>query len=74
MVILSTASPYKFPQAVLSAVQDDPVTGDEYAQMDRLQELTGVPIPGNLADLQGKPERHTGVIPKDEMQAFVLSL
>ena len=74
MVILSTASPYKFPQAVLSAVQDDPVTGDEYAQMERLQELTGVPIPGNLADLQGKPERHTGVIPKDEMQAFVLSL
>ena len=73
-VILSTASPYKFPYAVLSAIQDDPVSGDEYAQMERLQELTGVHIPKNLAGLQGKPELHTGVIPKDKMQEFVLSL
>jgi hypothetical protein len=59
---------------VLSAIQDDPASGDEYAQMERLQELTGVPIPKNLAGLQGKPELHTGVIPKDKMQEFVLSL
>ena len=73
MVILSTASPYKFPAAVLAAVQGDTVSGDEYAQMAELNRLTGVAIPGNLADLQGKPERHTGVIPKNEMQAFVLA-
>ena len=36
--------------------------------------LSGVPIPGNLSGLQGKPEKHTGVIPKEKMLDFVLSL
>ena len=72
MVILSTASPYKFPVAVLEAVGGD-LSGDEYAQMAELNRITGVAIPKNLADLQGKPERHTSVIPKDEMQNFVIN-
>jgi threonine synthase len=73
MVVLSTASPYKFPAAVLEAIGGD-LTGDEFDQMDRLQAITGVPAPGNLATLRGKQERHTGVIDKDEMLSFVLSL
>ena len=73
MVVLSTASPYKFPAAVLSAIGGDE-SGDEFDQMERLSEITGVPIPKNLATLRGKEERHTGVIDKDEMLEFVLSL
>ncbi len=73
MVVLSTASPYKFPAAVLSAVAGK-AEGDEYAQMRKLSQLTGVPIPKNLANLQGKEERHRGVINKDEMLNYVLSL
>ena len=72
MVVLSTASPYKFPAAVLSAIGGD-TTGTEFQQMDRLEQLTGVPIPKNLANLQGKPERHTGVIDKEEMLDFVMN-
>ena len=73
MVVLSTASPYKFPAAVLGsleALSDD----DEFAQMERLQALTGVAIPKNLTGLQQKPERHTGVIPKNEMLQYVMQL
>ena len=73
MVVLSTASPYKFPAAVLRAVGVK-AQGDEYAQMRQLEEATGVPIPGNLSSLQGKPERHTGVIAKEEMLNYVLGL
>ena len=73
MVVLSTASPYKFPAAVLRAVGVK-AQGDEYAQMRQLTGATGVPIPGNLSSLQGKPERHTGVIAKEEMLDYVLSL
>ena len=73
MVVLSTASPYKFPAAVLSAIGGD-TTGTEFQQMARLEQLTGVPIPKNLATLQGKPERHTGVIDKEDMLKFVLSI
>ena len=73
MVVLSTASPYKFPAAVLTAIGGD-TSGDEFTQMARLSQITGVPVPKNLASLQGKPEKHTQVIDKDKMLSFVLSL
>ena len=73
MVVLSTASPYKFPVAVLKAIGGD-TSGDEFTQMERLSALSGVPIPKNLAGLQGKAELHTGVIEKDAMLDYVLSL
>ena len=73
MVVLSTASPYKFPAAVLEAIGGD-LTGDEFDQMEQLQRDTGVAIPENLASLRGKQERHLGVIGKEEMLDFVLSL
>ena len=73
MVVLSTASPYKFPAAVLSAIGGD-TSGNEFAQMERLSQLTGVPVPQNLAGLQGKAERHTGVIEKEAMLDYVLNL
>ncbi len=71
MVVLSTASPYKFPAAVLEALGQS-LTGDEFQQMEDLAAKTGCPIPKNLANLQGKPERHTGVIEKADMLAFAL--
>jgi len=70
MVILSTASPYKFPTAVLEALGES-TDMDEFAQMERLQTVSCVPIPQNLATLQGKPERHTTVIDKADMLSFV---
>ena len=73
MVVLSTASPYKVPAAVLTAIGGD-TSGDEFTQMARLSQITGVPVPKNLASLQGKPEKHTQVIDKDKMLSFVLSL
>ena len=73
MVVLSTASPYKFPVAVLTAIGGD-TSGDEFQQMERLSSLSGVPIPKNLAGLQGKEEKHTGVIEKDAMLEYVLNL
>ena len=73
MVVLSTASPYKFPAAVLAALEDG-AEMDEFAKMERLQEKTGVPIPGNLSGLQEKAERHTGVIEKNKMLEVVMGL
>ena len=73
MVVLSTASPYKFPAAVLSALEETDET-DEFKLLQRLSDLTGTPIPENLRDLDKKPERHTTVIPKAQMQAFVANV
>ena len=88
MVVLSTASPYKFPAAVLRALTvpgDEDLLkralhllknpqGDEFAMMERLEEMTGVPMPANLRGLREKPERHTTVVGKEEMLTFVLGL
>ena len=73
MVVLSTASPYKFPAAVLSAIGGD-TSGDEFTLMERLETLSGVPVPPNLSGLKGKKELHNTVIPKEQMLPFVLSL
>ena len=71
VVVLSTASPYKFPAAVLDAIGGD-LRGSEFDQMRRLCERTGVPIPAGLAALEQKPRRHFDVIDRDEMQDYVL--
>ena len=73
MVVLSTASPYKFPAAVLAAIGGD-CSGDEFRQMAQLEAISGMPIPENLASLQGKQERHTDVIDKEKMLEYVLAL
>ena len=73
MVVLSTASPYKFPAAVLASLEtvSEP---DEFAQMQLLEEKTGVPIPKNLQGLRERTELHTGVIEKDQMLSYVMGL
>ena len=73
MVVLSTASPYKFPEAVLTAIGQVPA-GDGFDQMEQLNRVSGVTIPRNLATLRTKPELHTGVIEKTAMPDFVLKL
>ena len=73
MVVLSTASPYKFPAAVLSALEDndDP---DEFNKMDRLCTVSGVKIPENLVSVRYKKELHTDVIAKEDMLGRILYL
>ena len=73
MVVLSTASPYKFPAAVLRAIGEN-AKGDEFDQLEQLQKVTKVQIPKNLAALREKPELHKTVIDKESMLDFVLAL
>jgi threonine synthase len=70
VVILSTASPYKFPAAVLSAIHV-PCDGDEFAMMDALEAATKTPMPGNLRGLKSRPVRHTDVTAPADMLAYV---
>ncbi|MBP3300324.1 MAG: threonine synthase [Clostridia bacterium] len=70
-VILSTASPYKFPVSVLSAIGKEP-DADEFRVMEQLNEATQVPVPEGLAGLKEKKVLHTDVIPKDAILDYVL--
>ena len=67
-VIASTANPYKFSAAVLSAVCDENLDGvDEFSQVDLLKEITGEPCPEQLATLKGKSPRFTSCCEKENM-------
>lgn len=72
-VVLSTASPYKFPCAVLGALGEES-PADEFSAMQSLADKTGVPVPKSLASLREKEVRFTQVIDKNEMPEIAFSL
>ncbi|MGX8698646.1 MAG: threonine synthase [bacterium] len=73
-VVVSTASPFKFTEAVLSALGVETAEKGP-ALIGRLAEETGVPAPQPLAALAGKTPRFTKALPKeqmtDEVRAFL---
>ena len=69
-VVLSTASPFKFPAAVLRAIGGAPEQ-DEFATMETLSRATGVEIPKNLAGLREKPVLHHDVIDREQIMEYV---
>ncbi len=72
-VIASTASPYKFSRAVLSAIEGKEVTDtDEFAVVDKMAELSGVEIPVPLEATRTMEDRFSDVIEVDNMPEYVL--
>lgn len=71
-IIASTASPYKFSAAVLEAIEGKTSNISEYEKVDRIAELSDIPVPSALADLKNKPERFNDVIDKNDQKAYVL--
>ncbi len=71
-IIASTASPYKFSAAVLEALEGGKSDIDEYAKVDRIAELSKLPVPAALADLKNKSQRFNDVIEKADQKQYVL--
>ena len=71
VAVLSTASPYKFSDAVLRGIGEIP--GDDvFANMQRLSEISGIPVPSNLGGLKDMKVRFTDVIDRDGITDYVL--
>lgn len=69
-VLLSTASPYKFPRAVAEALGLD-VPKDDFSCMDVLAQETGTVPPAQLAALEQAPVLHDDVVDVAGMGAYV---
>ena len=69
-VVLSTASPYKFPRAVAGSLGLFCPPGD-FACMKVLEKTTGTVAPAQLSELQQKPVLHDAVVDIDGMGGFV---
>jgi len=73
MIVLSTASPYKFGASVLHALGEDTAGMDEFSQMERLHARSGMAVPPRLDALRTASVLHKGICAKDDMRAEVLS-
>ena len=73
-VIVSTASPYKFCQDVLSALQGTEAVQelDAFQCAGQLEALTGQPVPPQVWRLRELPIRHTRSCAKEQMGETVL--
>ena len=72
-IIASTASPFKFNQSVLIALEDhNAVVGkDEFTLLKELSEKSNMQIPKSLYELKDKSVVFDLVCDKDEMQQIV---
>ena len=60
MVVVSTASPYKFPQAVMYAITGNDIK-DSFKAIKHLNIATAMKVPANLSKLRDKPVRFSAV-------------
>ena len=72
-IVLSTASPYKFADSVLDALEDtQPAGADPFANLAELNAKTGVEIPPRMLALKDLQVLHKEVIPSDKMELAVV--
>lgn len=71
MLLASTANPYKFPGAVLEALEGQAPAEDEQAMLKQLHAFTQMPVHRALEGLEKKPIRHHRRIKREEIAAAV---
>ncbi len=71
MVVVSTASPYKFPQDVMYAITGNDIK-DSFKAIKHLNIATAMKVPKSLSKLRDKAVRFTTVADKDKLYAEVL--
>ncbi len=66
-VILSTASPYKFPASVIEGISGKVDVQDEFELFDILFDKTSMPVPDSLKNLKQAKSRFTDKCEKEQM-------
>lgn len=74
MVVISTASPYKFPRTVVEAITGRVSEADDFTLVHQLEALTGIALPQAVKELTDLPILHTQVVEVTEMQQAVESI
>jgi len=71
VVVVSTASPYKFTKDVMQAVNPKYADGEDFALFDEMEKMTGVPVPAVVRGLASRPVLHKRVCKRAEIQLVV---
>ena len=72
-LVVSTASPFKFCDSVLTALGETEIA-EGLDVLDQLSEKTGLPAPAPLAGLRSKSVRFTTTVEKENMVDAVMSM
>ena len=72
-VIVSTASPYKFPTDVYYALTTNDMSDDSVAACKKLENYTGVDMPEPLVGLANRKARFTDCVAKQDIKETVLN-
>ena len=73
-VIVSTASPYKFPKDVLESLGADVSGLSGFDMVKMLSDMTKTPVPHQIAELKTKKVLHTCVVDKDALRDAVIAV
>ena len=73
-VIASTASPYKFSRSVMTAIDANYDTMDEFDLIDTLEVISNVDIPNAVEEIRDAKIRHTLECDPDKMEETVKSI
>lgn len=70
-VIASTASPYKFAGSVMTAIDEKYIGMEDFALIDELEKISGVPIPKAVEEIRNAEVLHTRECGPDQMETAV---
>ena len=71
VVLASTASPYKFSNAVLEAVAPEAISDNEFEMVEKLNQITGAEIPKPIAEIENLEVRFNNVTESKSMPEYV---
>lgn len=72
MVVVSTASPFKFTRSVMSAIDKKYEEMEDFDLIDELSRMTGIKVPQAIEDIRTAPVLHNIVCETEKMQEEVL--
>ena len=73
-VIVSTASPFKFTKSVMVSIDSRYKKFNDFELIEKMSDLTQIPIPAGIRDIEKKPIRHKIVCEKGEMRTKITKI
>jgi len=73
-VIISTASPFKFPNSVMKAINKKFTSYDDFDLLDKVAELSNCDIPKSLKDISKRRILHRMVCKKENMGSTIFKI
>ena len=70
-VIASTASPFKFGQSVMEAIDGKEHNEDMFELVETLSKTANVSVPGAVSELKSAPVLHNHICEKDGMKDII---